>query len=105
VVSVIRIRIRPAVRFPAQFNAIPGIDEAYVSFITLKAGPPEGVTFVIWSDLSKVAGGRGGGGGWKGAYKEGHLLGPDEEEKKRRKGVRSLFRIFFLMSPVGSRHS
>ena len=32
-------------------DRMPGIDEGTVSIIKLQAGPPEGVAFVIWSDL------------------------------------------------------
>ena len=32
-------------------DRMPGIDEGTVSIIKLQAGPPEGVSFVIWSDL------------------------------------------------------
>ena len=39
-------------------DSTPGIDTACVTFITLEAGPPEGVPFVVWSDLSS-----GGGSG------------------------------------------
>lgn len=52
-------------------DATPGIDAASVSVITLKAGPPEGVPFVVWSDLPN---GRFGSGGGKvgGASYKGH---------------------------------
>jgi hypothetical protein len=51
-------------------NPIPGIDEACVTFVELKCGPPEGVQFVIWSDTSNGAG--HGEGGVGGASYEGH---------------------------------
>ncbi len=54
-------------------NATPGIDAASVTFITLKAGPPEGVPFVVWSDLpngrSGSGGGRVGGASYKGHHR------------------------------------
>ena len=51
-------------------NAVPGIDEGSVTFITLKCGPPEGVSFVVWSDLTSGAGGRGEGSS-RGAFYQG----------------------------------
>ena len=32
-------------------NGVPGIDEASVTKVTLKGGPPNGISFVVWSDL------------------------------------------------------
>jgi hypothetical protein len=49
---------------------MPGIDAGSVSFITLNAGPPASVSFVVWSDLSNGAGG-GGQGSARGATYEG----------------------------------
>lgn len=46
-------------------NPIPGLDEGSIAVITLLAGPPEGVPFVIWSDVS---GNGHGGGNSTGAY-------------------------------------
>ena len=40
-------------------NAVPGIDEGSLSFVTLKAGPPDGLSFVVWSDLPNEAAGHG----------------------------------------------
>ncbi len=39
-------------------GATPGIDAASVTFITLLAGPPAGVPFVVWSDLPNGGAGR-----------------------------------------------
>jgi len=54
-------------------DAIPGIDEASVSIITLKAGSPRGVPFVVWSDLpngrSGSGGGRAGGASYSGSHR------------------------------------
>jgi hypothetical protein len=52
-------------------NPVPGIDEASVTFITLKAGPPQGVPFVVWSDLPNGTSGSGGGSAGGASY-EGH---------------------------------
>jgi hypothetical protein len=40
-------------------NPVPGIDKGSVSFVTMNAGPAEGVSFVVWSDLSNGADGHG----------------------------------------------
>ena len=50
---------------------VPGIDAASVSKITLFAGPPQGITFVVWSDLANQRSGSGGGGARDGAKFEG----------------------------------
>jgi hypothetical protein len=50
---------------------IPGIDEFSVTFVTLKAGPPDGLPFVVWSDLIGGSSGHGEGG-VRGATYEGH---------------------------------
>src|SRR5436190_8279069 len=51
---------------------VPGIDAASASFITLIAGPPQGVPFVVWSDLPNGAGGHGGtSAGGAGAFYDG----------------------------------
>ena len=42
-------------------DRIPGIDEFSVTFVTLKAGPPEGLPFVVWSDLPDGSSGKGEG--------------------------------------------
>ena len=34
-------------------KGVPGIDEASVTQVTLKGGPPDGISFVVWSDLPK----------------------------------------------------
>jgi hypothetical protein len=52
-------------------NAVPGIDEGSVTFVTLKCGPPEGVSFVVWSDLPNGTGGRGEGSA-RGAFYQGY---------------------------------
>jgi hypothetical protein len=43
-----------------------------VTFITLKAGSPEGVSFVVWSDLPNGASGSGGTDASGGASYTGH---------------------------------
>jgi hypothetical protein len=53
-------------------NPIPGIDEAFVTFVTLKAGPAEGVPFAVWSDLLNGASGGGGGSGGGASYEGNH---------------------------------
>jgi hypothetical protein len=50
----------------------PGIDEASVTFVTLNAGPPEGVSFVVWSDLPNGSSGSGGGRTGGASYKGHH---------------------------------
>ena len=45
----------------ADIGDVPGIAEASVSFVTLFAGPPEGVPFVVWSDLPNGRSGNGSG--------------------------------------------
>lgn len=58
---------------------LPGIDSASITQVTLKAGPPQGVTFVVWSDLANGGGGRGGadpgGRGQKSASYDGYQQG------------------------------
>jgi len=51
-------------------NSIPGLDEATVTFVTLKAGLPSGVPFVVWSDLPNGVAGHGEGS-LRGAFYEG----------------------------------
>jgi hypothetical protein len=51
----------------------PGIDEASVTFVTLNAGPEEGVPFVVWSDLPNGSSGSGGGRTGGASYKGHHL--------------------------------
>ena len=53
-------------------NPVPGIDEASVTFITLKAGPPEGVPFVVWSDLPNGSSGSGDGSARGASYEGRH---------------------------------
>jgi hypothetical protein len=55
---------------------VPGIDERSVALITLKAGPPEGVPFAIWSDLPNGVGGSSEGTA-RGASYRGHLSAAD----------------------------
>ena len=57
---------------PAATNQIPGIDEATVTSVTLKAGPPQGVPFVVWSDLPNGTAGRGEGTAQGAFYEGGH---------------------------------
>jgi hypothetical protein len=53
-------------------EAIPGIHAATVTSITLQAGPPEGVSFVVWSDLPNGGSGSGGGQVGGASYKGHH---------------------------------
>lgn len=54
-------------------DSIPGIDAASVSRITLFAGPPQGLQFIVWSDLPNGRSGEGSGGMRDGAsYKGQH---------------------------------
>jgi len=57
-------------------DPVGGIAAASVSVITLKAGPPEGLPFVVWSDLAYEAAGRGEGS-VRGASYEGHHRAKD----------------------------
>ena len=57
-------------------NPVAGIDEGSVAFITLKAGPPEGVPFVVWSDFQGGLNGSGGDSA-QGASYQGHLFAAD----------------------------
>jgi len=54
-------------------NRTLGIDAASVSFVTLQAGPPEGVPFVVWSDLPNGNSGSGvgriGGASYEGQHR------------------------------------
>lgn len=64
----------------ASFNhagegAVPGLDAGTISAITMLAGPPEGVSFVVWSDLTSSSG--GGGGSSFGANYDGEHLAND----------------------------
>jgi hypothetical protein len=56
--------------FTGGSEGIPGVDEACVTFETLKAGPPEGVSFVVWSDLLNGSSSAGSASG-QGASCEG----------------------------------
>ncbi|MCA8987207.1 MAG: hypothetical protein KDA78_06180 [Planctomycetaceae bacterium] len=58
-------------------DPIPGIDAASVSEVTLYAGPPEGVSFVVWSDLPNSRSGNGGGGARDGAAYKGYHRAKD----------------------------
>jgi hypothetical protein len=57
-------------------DRVPGIDEGSVTFITLKAGPADGVPFVVWWDLPYNVSGSGGGSA-QGASYEGRFAGAD----------------------------
>ena len=37
-------------------DGVPGIDEASVTKVTLKGGTPDGISFIVWSDLPKGGG-------------------------------------------------
>ncbi len=57
-------------------DRIPGVDEGAISFVKLQSGPTEGLSFVIWSDLSsntKVD----GNSATDGASYEGYQAGKD----------------------------
>lgn len=61
-------------------SSVPGIDEGSVSLVTLTAGPPEGLSFAVWSDLPNGAAGHGSagsGGSTPGASYEGHHRASD----------------------------
>lgn len=66
-------------------NSTPGIDSASVTQITLKAGPPVGVQFVVWSDSrngcfisgSTIGCFTSGSGDGRASYK-GQLIGEDD---------------------------
>ncbi len=51
---------------------LPGIDAASLSFVTLNAGPADGVDFIIWSDLPNRTSGRGSGKRGGSSYKGLH---------------------------------
>lgn len=53
-------------------DALPGIDAASVSVVTLKAGPPEGFRFVVWSDLPNGQDTAGGGRAGRASYAGQH---------------------------------
>jgi hypothetical protein len=53
-------------------NSVRGIHEGSVSFVTMKAGPPEGISFVVWSDLSNGADGHGSGSTAGASYEGAH---------------------------------
>jgi hypothetical protein len=53
-------------------SPVTGIDEASVTFVTLKAGPPDGLQFVVWSDLTNAVSSGHGEGSVRGAFYEGH---------------------------------
>lgn len=53
-------------------NAVPGIASASVSHIILKAGPPQGVPFVIWSDLADGNSGSGSGKAGRAEFRGQH---------------------------------
>jgi hypothetical protein len=57
-------------------DRVPGIDEGSVTFITLHAGPAEGVPFVVWCDQPYDVSG-GGGGAAQGASYVGQFSGAD----------------------------
>ena len=52
-------------------NPVPGLDEALVTLVTLKAGPPGGLPFAVWSDLPNETSGQGEGS-VHGAFYDGH---------------------------------
>lgn len=60
----------------ATTNSVPGIDKGAVTVVTFKAGPPEGVAFVLWSDLSSTYG--SGGVNAEGASYAGYHSGPGD---------------------------
>jgi hypothetical protein len=53
-------------------DALPGIHEGSVFCVTLSAGPPEGLVFVVWSDLPGGYNGHGQGSAVGASY-DGYL--------------------------------
>ena len=53
-------------------SPVPGLDHASISVIVLKAGPPAGVPFVVWSDLPNGNGGSGGANARGASYDGNH---------------------------------
>lgn len=51
-------------------HPVPGIDEGSIAVVTLQAGPPAGVPFVIWSDTSNSSSHGGGTPGGGASYEE-----------------------------------
>ena len=60
-------------------DAVPGISNASVSVIQMFAGPPEGVAFVVWSDLANSRGGSGTGSPKGGAFYNGRHSSGDRQ--------------------------
>jgi hypothetical protein len=55
-------------------DSVPGIDQATVTFVTLNAGPSDGLPFVVWSDLQNGWSGTSQGSA-SGAFSEGDQHG------------------------------
>jgi len=53
-------------------NPVAGLDEAFVTLVALRAGPPDGLKFVVWSDLPGAVFSGRGEGSVRGASYEGH---------------------------------
>ncbi len=53
-------------------DGTPGIDAASVTVITMQSGPPEGVPFVVWSDLPNGGDAHGSGQFRSASYKGSH---------------------------------
>ena len=51
-------------------NPVPGIDEGSIAVVTLQAGQPAGVPFVVWSDTSNSSSHGGGTPGGGASYEE-----------------------------------
>ena len=58
-------------------NPVDGVDRAFVTLVALKAGPPDGLKFVVWSDLPGAVLSGQGEGSVGGAFYEGHLRAND----------------------------
>lgn len=58
-------------------NPVAGVDEAFVTLVTLQAGPPDGLQFVVWSDLRDAVFSGRGEGSVRGAFYEGHHRAKD----------------------------
>ena len=53
-------------------SGVPGIDEASVTMVTLKGGPPDGIPFVVWSDLPNPSVAQGSSNANRASYRGSH---------------------------------
>ena len=58
-------------------SPVAGVDQAFVTLVALQAGPPDGLKFVVWSDLPGAVLSGQGEGSVSGAFYEGHLRAND----------------------------